>query len=255
MIWHARPVHHSDYCDALEREAEHFVTAAGGTDPATPIPTCPEWTMSDLAGHVGFLYRWSGQHVRTRARARIPTREIAQQPDDAGVDWVTAAIRPMLDTFRTTDPDDRAWGWGADRHARFWPRRMLFETVIHRADAELARGINPEIDLDVAADGIDELLANFAHAGYFAPGLAELRGSGESVTLAAEEVDEAWRIRLFEGGYVWDWAREPGTASIRGNVADLLLLVYNRLPLGDPDRFAVDGDTELAQRTIASLSL
>jgi uncharacterized protein (TIGR03083 family) len=248
-------VHHSDYCDALEREAERFVTVAGGADPSESIPTCPEWTMTDLAGHVGFLYRWSSHHVHTRARSRVPAREIAQQPDDAVVDWVAAAIPSMLGIFRTTDPDARAWGWGADRHARFWPRRMLFETVVHRADAELARGISPEVDSTVAADGIDELLANFAHAGYFAPGLSELRGSGESVTLAADDVDEAWRIRLFEGGYVWDWAREPGTASIGGRVADLLLLVYNRLPFDDGDRFALDGDTELAERVIRSLSL
>jgi uncharacterized protein (TIGR03083 family) len=255
VIWHARPVHHSEYCDALEHEAERFVTVAGGAGPSTPIPTCPEWTMSDLAGHVGLLYRWSSHLVRTRAPARVPAGEVAQRPDDGVVEWMHEGVTPMLTTFRTTDPDARVWGWGADRHARFWPRRMLFETVIHRADAELARGISPEIDAEVATDGMDELLANFAHAGYFAPGLADLRGSGESITFAAVDVDDAWRIRLFEGGYVWDWARVPGTASIRGRVADLLLLVYNRLPLDGGDRFAVDGDAGLAQRTIRSLSL
>jgi uncharacterized protein (TIGR03083 family) len=248
-------VHHNDYCDSLEREAGRFVTAAAAADESTPIPTCPEWTMTDLAGHVGMLYRWSGHLVRTRAPARVAATEIAKPPDDAVVTWVESGVAPMLETFRTHDPDDRVWGWGADRHARFWPRRMLFETIIHRVDAELACGVAPAVDAALAVDGIDELLANFAHAGYFVSGLAELRGSGESLGLVASDVDEAWRVRLLQGGYVWDWARGECTATVRGTVADLLLLVYNRCPLDDAARFAIEGETALAERTLRNLSL
>ena len=29
------------------------------------------------------------------------------------------------------------WAWGPDKHARFWPRRLLHETAVHRGDAYL----------------------------------------------------------------------------------------------------------------------
>jgi uncharacterized protein (TIGR03083 family) len=247
-------MHHGEYCDALEREAARFVSAAGAADPATPLPTCPEWTLSDLVAHVGFLYRWSRHHVLSRARTRVAPADVGGQPAAGDVEWVAAGVPPMLDTFRTHDPDDRVWGWGADRHARFWPRRMLFETVIHRADAEVGRGVSPEVDTDLAVDGIDELLANFAHAGYFAPGLAELRGGGESLGLVAEDAGESWRLRLVDAGYAWDWGPAGKTATVRGTAADLLLLVYGRAAL-DGTRFTVDGDDQWAARTLRHLSL
>jgi uncharacterized protein (TIGR03083 family) len=210
--------------------------------------------MSDLAGHVGFLYRWSAYHVQTQAKVRVPPAEIDQPPDRDVVAWVAEGVAPMLETFRTHDPDDRVWGWGADRHARFWPRRVLFETVIHRADAELGRGVSPGIDADLAVDGIDELFANFAHAGYFAPGLAELRGGGESLGLVAVDAGESWRLRLVDAGYAWDWGAAAKTAAVRGAASDLLLLVYGRLPLEDA-RFTVEGDGGWAARTLRHLSL
>src|SRR5215469_3181220 len=56
--------------------------------------------------------------------------------------------------------------------AGFWIRRMAHETLVHRADAQLAAGAAPEplIEAEVAADAIDEWLMLLA--GGFA-------GSGE----------------------------------------------------------------------------
>jgi uncharacterized protein (TIGR03083 family) len=212
--------------------------------------------MADLTGHVGTLYRWSSHHVSSGARTRVSAAAIGALPPEGGVvDWVAEGIAPMLATFRTHDPDDRVWGWGGDRHARFWPRRMVFETLVHRVDGELALGQEPSVDPALGVDGIDELLSHLPHATYFAPGLAQLRGDGESVGLIATDVDEAWRIRLLPSGYAWDWSRDDSTATIRGTAGDLLLLVYGRHHVDDAGRFQVSGDAALAGTTLGHMAL
>ncbi|MFJ6752135.1 maleylpyruvate isomerase N-terminal domain-containing protein [Streptomyces sp. NPDC091266] len=59
---------------------------------------------------------------------------------------MTASAAEAAETFRAVDPDAPMWAWGADQHARFWVRRMLFETLVHRTGAETAVGIRPTVD-------------------------------------------------------------------------------------------------------------
>lgn len=73
------------------------------------------------------------------------------------------------------------WAWGEDQHARFWARRMLFETLVHRVDAERAVGGESGIAPALAADGVDEFLVNLPYAGIFAPAVSKLNGSGETL--------------------------------------------------------------------------
>jgi hypothetical protein len=45
-----------------------------------------------------------------------------------------------------------------DQTVGFWARRMALETVVHRVDAEQARGAVAPVDAALATDGIDEIL-------------------------------------------------------------------------------------------------
>ncbi|HEX6787425.1 MAG TPA: hypothetical protein VF076_09505, partial [Acidimicrobiales bacterium] len=147
------------------------------------------------------------------------------------------------------------WGWGGDRRARFWPRRMLFETVVHRADAAFALDIEPVVDAEVAVEGIDELLSNLPHAAYFAPGLAELRGDDECIGLQATDTEATWLIRLVPAGYAWDWSNGPADVTLRGTAADLLLAIYRRRDTHDAGRFEREGDLALLDRFLAHAQL
>ena len=60
------------------------------------------------------------------------------------------------------DPGSSMWAWGADQHARFWSRRQLHETLVHRCDLELAQSGRPSVPAHLAADTIDEFLDNLA---------------------------------------------------------------------------------------------
>jgi hypothetical protein len=111
------------------------------------------------------------------------------------------------------------------------------------------------VDVDIAVEGIDELLSNLPHAAYFAPGLAELRGDDECIALHATDTDATWLIRLVPAGYAWDWSSGPADVTLRGRAADLLLGLYRRREADDAGRFAREGDLALLDRFLAHAQL
>ena len=246
-----------EHLAALEADAIRLVELVAVADQSAPVPTCPGWTVADVVEHVGTLYRWSAAHVATAARSRLSPRSLDLGLTEAGATpaWLAEGVGPMLATFSSADPELICWGWGGDRRARFWPRRMLFETVVHRADAAFALDVEPVVDVDVAVEGIDELLSNLPHAAYFAPGLAELRGDDETIALHAMDTDATWLIRLVPAGYAWDWSNGPADVTLRGTAADLLLAIYRRRDAHDAGRFEREGDLALLDRFLAHAQL
>ncbi|HEX6310179.1 MAG TPA: maleylpyruvate isomerase family mycothiol-dependent enzyme [Acidimicrobiia bacterium] len=239
---------HESYCDALGAEIGRFADVVRGVALDTPVPTCGDWTLAQLVEHTGIVERWAAEMVRRRSTERLDRSRLdVPVPERAGdlADWFAAGADEVVSSFRAADPGAPMWAWGADKHARFWARRMLHETTVHRADAELALGREPQIETRVAIDGIDELLDNLPHAAYFRPHVAELRGDGESIHLHGTDVDEQaageWTIHLRPGGFTWDHGHGKATVAVRGPAADLLLLLYRRRP-PVAGRYEVFGD-------------
>src|SRR2546430_15595602 len=52
---------------ALLAEAPAFRTAIAEAGPAAAVPSCPEWTVGQLTGHLIGQYRWVNCHVGRRA--------------------------------------------------------------------------------------------------------------------------------------------------------------------------------------------
>ncbi len=61
------------------------------------------------------------------------------------------------------------WAFGSLAPAAFWARRQAHETMVHRADAELAAGRPVVLDPELAADAIDEWLTIMAGPRYGRP--------------------------------------------------------------------------------------
>src|ERR1700729_1724369 len=122
-----------------------------------PIPTCPEWTLRQLVTHVGRAHRWAAEITRTRSDAFIPFREVpdGKLPEDAAEQraWLRAGVARIVDAVREAD-GDLVWSSPGRAPAGFWIGGMAHETLVHRADAQLAAGAEPEpvIDAEVAAD-------------------------------------------------------------------------------------------------------
>jgi uncharacterized protein (TIGR03083 family) len=240
---------HAELCDLVDAEIQHFAEVVQGEDMKRVVPTCPDWTLAKLIRHVGTVHRWAGTMVANKATERLDARTL-----DLGLPehpswlpgWLAAGGTELVERLRQADPDQPTWAWGTDQHARFWPRRMLHETVIHRVDAQLTIGAAEEVRIDpmVAEDGISELFTNLPSAAAFSPGVRDLKGTG-SFALFAVDHGQQWIVRLHDDGFeVFHGVytdRDEADAVITAPEVVLLLLLYRRLSLADAD-VEVQGD-------------
>lgn len=245
---------HREHCDLLEGEVERFAVALEGLDPSAPVPTCPGWDAAGLALHLGGVHRWAEGLVLARATARLPRDPAAGGPGTPEGAWIREGGASLVATLRAAPPDAPMWSWGADQHVRFWSRRMLHETVVHRADAELAGGGEPAVPATVAADGIDELLANLPARLAGSEAAAALRGRGEVVAVRATDVPAAWGIRLGADGFSAGGDPARADVALAGPAAGLLLALYRRRAPADVGVTA-SGDVALAGRWLAHTAL
>ncbi|MGW0749137.1 maleylpyruvate isomerase family mycothiol-dependent enzyme [Streptomyces sp. NPDC002587] len=237
---------------AVAAETADFLAVVTAADLSTPAPTCPGWTLGDLTQHVGSVHRWFTELLRRGIQQPPTSREVdlrlPAHPDGLP-DWLAASATEAADVFAATDLEAPMWAWGVDQHARFWVRRMLFETLVHRADAQLALGSTPHIDRVLAVDGIDEFLTNLPFASSFAPLTAQLRAADRTVRFSCTDGNGGgdWVVRLRPDGFglVADGAGpRAADATVRGTAADLLLLLYGRLDRRS-DAFDLLGDQDL----------
>ncbi len=206
---------HEEYCARAGAEIARLASVTEDAAPHVPVPTCPGWELARLLKHAGIVHRWATAIVAARAAEPVPQNSLDVGPGDAGSGW--------------------------------WARRMLHETAVHRADAELALGIEPEFDPGAAADGIAEFLANATMGGRPSQRLTQLP-AGQSIHLHAtdEGLGEAgeWLISFGDDGYEWRHGHEKGSVAVRGAAGLLLLLVYGRVR-PDDERLQVFGDAGL----------
>ncbi|UBU10901.1 maleylpyruvate isomerase family mycothiol-dependent enzyme [Nonomuraea gerenzanensis] len=235
----------------IETEAARLAALAG--DLSVPVPTCPGWTLAELVTHVGQTHRWTTHMLRDRVQERVWSRQVPSglaegQHGDAA--WLTEGAAEMVRVLRETDPAMPVWTWGPDGRASWWPRRMLFELVVHRVDAELALGVDPEIPAATAIDGVEELLHNLPSAVWVTKSLAELGAEGATIHLHASDADGEWTITQAAAGRI-EWARghAKGDVAVQGAVRDLLLLLYGRRTA---DGLAVHGDRALLDRWLSA---
>lgn len=240
------------YLEALAAQSAQFVEALRGADLQQRVPTCPDWTVHQLAGHVGQAQRGATEIITRRSTAVVNFRElnIGSPPADADElgHWLSAGACALVDAIRVVGPRTSVWSWADDHSVGFWARRMAHETAVHRADAELALGREFVLDADLAADAISEWLGllSLPQAVEIRPELTELRGEGQILHLHSTDpgLGEAgeWIVRRTPSGPRWEHGHTKGDVAVRGSAVDLLLVLMRRVPpgqapievLGDP---------------------
>ena len=238
------------FIDRTAAEIDRMAWIADGADPRLAAPSCPGWTMAKLVKHTGTVHRWVTEIVATRSSSPLDARALdlglpAKESDYAG--WLAAGAEPLAAALSAAGPDAAVWAWGASQTSGWWGRRMLHETAVHRADAELAVGTQPEFDPVAAADGIDEFLANLPVARRPSERLGTLP-AGESLHLHATDADSdtdgEWLIRFTDGGFTWERGHAKATTAVRAPVGLLLLAAYGRIDPAD-ERLTIFGDAAL----------
>ena len=215
------------------------------------VPSCPEWSVHDLAEHLGHVHRWAEHLVRVRATARIPSSEMDFDRGPVSTPWIRSGGASLLVTLRNGNPDEPMWAWGADQHLRFWSRRQLHETFVHRIDLELAVGRTPVVDPLVASDAIDEFLVNLKSAGDFSPDVREIRGGSELIRIALSDVAGTWTIQLLENGFGLIDSTDSPHVELSGSAKDVLMVLLRRQAIAEVS-VAVKGDRTLIDYWIAN---
>ncbi|MFE7563572.1 maleylpyruvate isomerase family mycothiol-dependent enzyme [Kitasatospora sp. NPDC057500] len=235
------------HLDALRREGTLLADAAARTDPAAPVPTCPEWRLRDLVLHTGRVHRWATAIVRDRLPAPLDAERHqavwGEQPEDAElVAWFRTGHAALVDTLAAAPADLDCWTFiPAPSPLGFWTRRQAHETAVHRADADAAAGVEgPHTDPEFAQDGIDELLA-----GFLSLGRSRVRSERtRTVQVSASDGPGRWLLTIGPEPLVVERAEGPADLTLTGPARDLYLLLWNRLP-GGTGRVAAVGDASL----------
>lgn len=214
----------------LDAEAHSFADAVAACDLDVMVLPCPDWSVRDLARHVGGLYHWSSTIVEQRIVTETwPHQLPAAAPDDGDwAAWIRTRLEAALTVFRAADPSARVWTWGNDPHARTWPRRMLYETLIHRLDLATTNGRPLEVSSEIAAEGVDEWLENL-RAVVQVP-VATIATDQRTLSLAADDTGDAWRVLLTPHGWRWDRDASHGDVHVTGSAKELLLMLQGRGP-------------------------
>jgi uncharacterized protein (TIGR03083 family) len=193
------------------------------------VPTCPGWTVRDAVEHTAMVYAHKATIVE--GELREPPQDWPPELDiDDPLEWFDEQLQRVIEALREREPKTPVWTWyPPDQTVGFWIRRMMQETVIHRADVESASGQRPPITDDVAVDGIDELVERMLCNDD--PEYYEGYSPGQGQKVAVTAADATWVVTL--GEQVASFSRRSSKnvdATITGAAGDVLLALWNRLP-------------------------
>jgi uncharacterized protein (TIGR03083 family) len=238
-------VNDAQYCDELEIEIDRFADGLAFADMSARVPTCPDWSIEDLTRHLGRVHRWATVLVSERAASRISMDTTSIDSDVVDAQWLRSGGRALVAVLRSANPDDAMWAWGADQHVRFWSRRQLHETFVHRLDLELATGSSSYVDPAVARDAIDEFLANVKSDRDISLRARAGRES-ELFQISSTVPPGQWSVRLKADEYQFvDSANDPD-AELSGPAGEVLKVLLRRGELAHSD-VAVSGDETLVK--------
>ena len=193
------------------------------------MPSCVGWTVHDVVGHVGRVYRSVGEILRDRLQEPPPRHLPAAPPGAAVVDFYEEAHAELVELLSAAGPDERVWTWSGDHRVGFYTRRMANETAVHRWDAESAHGRAAPVDAGLAVDAIDEYLDIVLP---FSLRNFERELPVGSLHLHRTDGDGEWLLESRDGTLVVERAHRKGVAAVRAPASDLLLLLWNRRPTG-----------------------
>ena len=244
------------YIEHVRTDAATMAAIAHSTPLDTDVPTCPDWDLRDLIIHTGAVHRHKVATLLgdySEEPAPRPNTPGEDAPDAEVLEWFDEGVAQLLDSFASADLDERTWTWCQHDHTKdWWVRRMAHETVIHRADAEIAVGITPAIDPALAEDGIQEIFDEFIEGG---PSWGTVMPTDRTARIVTP--GRSWSVRTaefsgtsphsgktYEGlnSLVYDADAEP-MVTVTADPGPLDLWLWGR---GDLPDGAVDGDESIA---------
>lgn len=235
---------HIENCNELELEVARFSNVMSSLSLDQDVATCPGWTVFDLAEHLGVIHRWAEELVRLRSPVRIARESSDAERAAVSPKWISDGGDLLVTTLLAANADDEMWAWGLDQHVRFWSRRQLHETLVHRMDLELAAQRDPRAEDAIAIDAIDEYLTNIEKVAGHSPDVSLLRGHGEKMAFRIRDVETLWSITFGKDGFSVSSTEGRFDAELVGSPVDVLLVILRRRGI-DHGNVELLGDRQL----------
>lgn len=242
---------------ALISENDKLADLARETDPQTPIPSCPGWTLTELTKHVGRGHLWAATMVADRMSTPLAPKEVpnGKPPADAdGADrWLRESAQTVVNNVDATGAETPIWTFIGPKPAEWWIRRRLHEATVHGADLTLALGREVDMAPEIAADGLSEWFALWRGPGR---GQGPLLAEGDTVRLHATDSalgDGAdWTIRSSGEGIDFEESQDAreSAVTVTGSVVDLFMVMLRRVATDDP-RLTITGDPAVLVNLLA----
>ncbi len=216
-----------NYLTVIEDESERFLSAVLAADPATRVPTCPEWTAGDLLWHLTEVHAfWAGilgSGATTDEQSEAVEAAKPERPDstEAVVRIFREQTAELLAQLRRRKDTEAAWFWLDTAQNVGSTRRMqAHEATMHRLDAEMAAGrpptpvSSPELAMAGLAHGVEVMWAWWGTL----PGFT-FTPTGGAVALVGEDLGESYLVQpgrwrgVGQSGKSYD---EPGAVAAPG---------------------------------------
>lgn len=230
--------------DWLHEHTAGFAAAVRGIDPELRVPTCPEWRVRELVGHVGQAFGWAAGLVTTGQAAPVPDpREADPGPPAAWAAWLRGRAALLTEAVAES-PHEAVWTFFGPQPPRFWLRRMLCDLVVHHYDAANAARrpflVQPEVAAETITEGLELITRPEAVA--TVPALANLVGTGQRLFFRPTDLYPGWLVTRDPDRVRWERGGGEADVVVTGPVRELLLVCTRRL---DPERVTVTGDRAL----------
>jgi uncharacterized protein (TIGR03083 family) len=208
--------------DAIAEDSRLLSDVVASSDLDTRVPSCPEWSVRDLAHHIGIVQWYWGANVRAANVEERSGGEVTPVPGDRDLlAWLGWCTYTLLGALREAGPDAPCWTWwGEPRSAAAVGRHQAQEAAVHRWDAELATGLAGTLRPELASDGVPEFIQIMVGG--------DASALSGTVTLTATDTGASWQVGA---GHADGSAGRA--AELRATASDLVLMLYRRLPVPD----------------------
>ncbi len=117
------------HLDHIAAESAHFASAIAGSS-EQKIGHLNDWTVRDLAAHLGGVYAFVTANVEKPGTERNATGDEATAPTgDAINDWFAERRTTLLTTLSSADPGLPMWTFAGMKTVDWWKRRMAAKPV------------------------------------------------------------------------------------------------------------------------------
>jgi uncharacterized protein (TIGR03083 family) len=204
------------------------------------VPGCPDWTLTGLVEHVGGVQRFWAAAVTAADTSGPPQGDfpapaadpVAWSAESTRLPlWSAESTRLLLDALQAAGPASPSWAWwassGTPLTAAAVARHQVQEAAVHARDAQETIGAAEPLPAAVALDGLPEFLS--------VPLASMGPWPGRPARIAFAASDGPTHVAELNSG-----SADQPVLTVHGTASDLVLGLYNRIPL---DSLRLEGDT------------